>query len=77
MKQAVHFGAGNIGRGFVGLLLHEAGYGLVFADVAEPLVDAVVSALRERGVEVATGRFGADMALELVGDGPVTVLVDV
>ncbi|WP_341360170.1 D-aminoacyl-tRNA deacylase [Georgenia sp. M64] len=45
--------------------------------VAEPLVDAVVSALRERGVEVATGRFGADMALELVGDGPVTVLVDV
>jgi D-tyrosyl-tRNA(Tyr) deacylase len=45
--------------------------------VAEPLVDAVVSALRERGVEVATGRFGADMALELVNDGPVTVLVDV
>ena len=45
--------------------------------LAEPLVDAVVSALRGRGVEVATGRFGADMALELVNDGPVTVLVDV
>lgn len=38
---AVHFGAGNIGRGFVGLLLHEAGYELVFADVAAPLVDAL------------------------------------
>ncbi|HKU11977.1 MAG TPA: mannitol-1-phosphate 5-dehydrogenase, partial [Sinomonas sp.] len=41
MKSAVHFGAGNIGRGFVGLLLHEAGYDLVFADVAAPLIDAL------------------------------------
>lgn len=39
--KAVHFGAGNIGRGFVGLLLHEAGYELVFSDVAAPLVDAI------------------------------------
>ncbi|MPV37231.1 D-aminoacyl-tRNA deacylase [Georgenia subflava] len=45
--------------------------------VAEPLVDAVVTELRARGVEVATGRFGADMAVELVNDGPVTVLVEV
>jgi mannitol-1-phosphate 5-dehydrogenase len=37
----VHFGAGNIGRGFVGLLLHDAGYRLVFADVAAPLIDAI------------------------------------
>jgi len=44
--------------------------------VAEPLVDAVVAALRERGAEVATGVFGADMALSLVNDGPVTVLVE-
>jgi D-tyrosyl-tRNA(Tyr) deacylase len=47
------------------------------AAVAEPLVDAVVAGLRERGVEVATGRFGAMMRLELVNDGPVTVVVDV
>jgi D-tyrosyl-tRNA(Tyr) deacylase len=45
--------------------------------VAEPLVEEVVEALRRRGVEVATGRFGADMAVELVNDGPVTVLVEV
>jgi len=44
--------------------------------VAEPLVDAVVAALRARGVEVATGLFGADMAVELVNDGPVTVLLE-
>jgi D-tyrosyl-tRNA(Tyr) deacylase len=45
--------------------------------VAEPLVDEVVAALRERGATVATGRFGADMAVELVNDGPVTLIVDV
>ncbi|WP_417510726.1 mannitol-1-phosphate 5-dehydrogenase [Microbacterium sp.] len=41
--KAVHFGAGNIGRGFVGLLLHEGGYDLVFSDVAGALVDAINS----------------------------------
>jgi D-tyrosyl-tRNA(Tyr) deacylase len=45
-------------------------------EVAEPLVDAVVAALRDRGIEVATGRFGAMMQVEIVGDGPFTVLVD-
>jgi len=39
--KAVHFGAGNIGRGFVGMLLHEGGYELVFSDVAGALVDAI------------------------------------
>ena len=45
--------------------------------VAEPVVDAVVAALRERGVEVAAGRFGAMMEVSLVNDGPVTLVVDV
>jgi len=44
--------------------------------VAEPIVDAVVVALRARGLEVATGVFGADMAVELVNDGPVTILLE-
>ena len=47
------------------------------APVAEPLVDAVVAALRGRGVEVATGRFGAMMAVDLVNDGPFTLVVDI
>jgi len=42
--KAVHFGAGNIGRGFVGLLLHEGGYELVFSDVSAELVDAINAA---------------------------------
>ncbi|NNM46914.1 D-aminoacyl-tRNA deacylase [Knoellia koreensis] len=45
--------------------------------VAEPLVEAVVAALRQRGVEVATGRFGAMMQVALVNEGPVTLVVDV
>lgn len=44
--------------------------------VAEPLVDAVVAALRGRGLTVGTGRFGADMQVELVNDGPMTLVVD-
>lgn len=45
--------------------------------VAEPLVDAVVAALRGRGALVETGRFGAQMEVGLVNDGPFTVLVEV
>ncbi len=44
--------------------------------VAEPLVAAVVDALRARGLSVATGVFGADMAVELLNDGPVTLLLE-
>ncbi|ALJ19344.1 mannitol-1-phosphate 5-dehydrogenase [Microbacterium sp. No. 7] len=53
--KAVHFGAGNIGRGFVGLLLHEGGYELVFSDVAAPLVDAINAASSYTVHEVGEG----------------------
>jgi D-tyrosyl-tRNA(Tyr) deacylase len=43
---------------------------------AEPLYDGFCAALVERGVEVAMGRFGARMAIELVNDGPVTIVLD-
>ena len=46
-------------------------------DVAEPLVDAFVTALRARGARVATGVLGGDMRLSLVNDGPVTLLLEV
>jgi D-aminoacyl-tRNA deacylase len=45
-------------------------------EYAEPLVDAVVDALRTLGAVVATGRFRTDMQVELVNDGPVTVMVE-
>ncbi|KKF02353.1 D-tyrosyl-tRNA(Tyr) deacylase [Mycolicibacterium obuense] len=44
--------------------------------VAEPLVDAFCDALRALGAEVQTGAFGADMSVELVNDGPVTVMLE-
>ena len=43
------------------------------ADVAEPLVQAVVEDLRSRGLEVATGQFGAHMLIDMQSDGPVTI----
>ncbi len=45
-------------------------------DHAEPLVDRVVSELRARGANVATGRFRTEMRVEIVNDGPVTVLIE-
>ena len=44
--------------------------------VAEPIVADVVAALQARGLEVSTGRFGAHMQVELVNDGPVTILLE-
>ncbi|HEU4760022.1 MAG TPA: D-aminoacyl-tRNA deacylase, partial [Dehalococcoidia bacterium] len=45
-------------------------------EAAEPLVEAFAQALREAGVSVRTGRFGAKMAVELLNDGPVTIVLD-
>lgn len=50
--KAVHFGAGNIGRGFVGFLLNRAGYELVFADVSAVLIDALAASTSYRVHEV-------------------------
>ena len=60
--KAVHVGAGNIGRGFIGLLLHEAGYELVFADVA----DALITQLQEAD----------SYQVRTVGRHPTTTVVD-
>ncbi len=46
-------------------------------EVAEPLCDAVVAALLELGVPVETGRFRADMKVELINDGPVTLSIEI
>ena len=45
-------------------------------DKAIPLYEAVAEQLRQRGLEVATGEFGAQMQVHLVNDGPVTILLD-
>jgi D-tyrosyl-tRNA(Tyr) deacylase len=44
--------------------------------VAEPLVDAVVTALRDLGAHVETGVFGANMKVQLINDGPITIILD-
>ena len=46
-------------------------------EAAAPRVDAVAAGLRELGLEVATGRFGAMMDIDIQADGPVTLLVEV
>jgi D-aminoacyl-tRNA deacylase len=46
-------------------------------EVAEPLVARVVTTLRGQGVDVQTGRFRTHMELELVNDGPVTLLIEI
>ena len=45
-------------------------------EVAIPLYERFVAALRTRGVQVATGEFGADMLVEIHNDGPVTLILD-
>jgi len=74
---AVHFGAGNIGRGFVGLLLHRAGYRLVFADVVDQLIDALNGTpsylVKEVGLESATERVDNYRAINSRADEPAVV----
>ena len=62
MKTAVHFGAGNIGRGFVAQSLHESGYQVIFADVSDELIDALQAQPSYEVIEV--------------GEGAVTTIVD-
>ena len=50
--------------------------GAATPDIAIPLYEAFVVALRAHGVRVETGRFRADMQVELVNDGPVTLILD-
>jgi mannitol-1-phosphate 5-dehydrogenase len=74
---AVHFGAGNIGRGFVGLLLHRAGYRLVFADVVDELIDALNSTpsylVKEVGLDSASERVDNYRAINSRGDEPAVI----
>jgi D-aminoacyl-tRNA deacylase len=50
--------------------------GAATPEVAIPLYEAFVAAIRAHGVRVETGRFGADMQVELVNDGPVTLILE-
>ena len=45
-------------------------------EISKPLYELVVSECKKRGVEVGTGEFGADMKVESVNDGPVTIILD-
>lgn len=49
--------------------------GAASPSIAAPLVDRFAELLRRHGLKVETGRFGADMAVELVNDGPVTIVL--
>jgi mannitol-1-phosphate 5-dehydrogenase len=74
---AVHFGAGNIGRGFVGLLLHRAGYQVVFVDVVDELIDALNRTpsylVKEVGLESREERVDNYRAINSRADEPAAV----
>jgi D-tyrosyl-tRNA(Tyr) deacylase len=50
--------------------------GAAAPEIAEPLVERVMHELQRLGVPVQGGRFGADMQVQLVNDGPMTILLD-
>ncbi len=50
--------------------------GAAAPEIASPMVDAVADDLRTMGLEVETGRFGADMKVRLLNDGPITIVLD-
>ena len=52
---AVHFGAGNIGRGFIGLVLHNSGHRVIFVDVNDALIESIAQADSYRVVETGDG----------------------
>jgi mannitol-1-phosphate 5-dehydrogenase len=54
VKKAVHFGAGNIGRGFVACFLHNSGYEVVFADVNDTLINLINDAPSYKVIEVGS-----------------------
>jgi mannitol-1-phosphate 5-dehydrogenase len=74
---AVHFGAGNIGRGFVGLILHRAGYQVVFVDVVDSLIDALNRTpsylVKEVGLDSREERVDNYRAINSRGDEPAAV----
>ena len=74
---AVHFGAGNIGRGFVGLILHRAGYRVVFADVVDELIDALNHTpsylVKEVGLDSDEQRVDGYRAINSASDEPAVV----
>jgi mannitol-1-phosphate 5-dehydrogenase len=74
---AVHFGAGNIGRGFVGLILHRAGYQVAFADVVDELIGALNSTpsylVKEVGLDSAEERVDNYRAINSRSDEPAVI----
>ena len=74
---AVHFGAGNIGRGFVGLILHRAGYAVVFADVVDSVIDGLNATdsylVKEVGLNSGEERVDNYRAINSRSDEPAVV----